>query len=172
VLKFKRNFRRQRVNSDYVWNMAQRWISFSLRSFTQLELKSSVYVAVYIVYILPEYMFEHGNLSNWSLVEDNLQIQNDSYLKYESDSLKISFIQGLSKRFERFKFSIFYLLIVKIRYNFTHKQCKCPSLFTNRNQLTNAQCERPSLYCKCQYDNLTPSLPPTPSPLHWQPFCN
>ena len=30
-------------------------------------------------------------------------------------------IQGLSKRFERFKFGIFYILIVKIRYNFTHK---------------------------------------------------
>jgi len=30
-------------------------------------------------------------------------------------------IQGLSKRFERFKFGIFYVLIVKIRYNFTHK---------------------------------------------------
>ena len=30
-------------------------------------------------------------------------------------------IQGLSKTFERFKFGIFYLLIVKIRYNFTHK---------------------------------------------------
>jgi hypothetical protein len=30
-------------------------------------------------------------------------------------------IQGLSKRFERFKFGIFYLLIVKIRYNFSHK---------------------------------------------------
>ena len=30
-------------------------------------------------------------------------------------------IRGLSKRFERFKFGIFYLLIVKIRYNFTHK---------------------------------------------------
>ena len=29
--------------------------------------------------------------------------------------------QGLSKRFERFKFGIFYVLIVKIRYNFTHK---------------------------------------------------
>ena len=28
---------------------------------------------------------------------------------------------GLSKRFERFKFGIFYVLIVKIRYNFTHK---------------------------------------------------
>ena len=30
-------------------------------------------------------------------------------------------IQGLSKRLERFKFGIFYVLIVKIRYNFTHK---------------------------------------------------
>ena len=30
-------------------------------------------------------------------------------------------IQGLSKRFEQFKFGIFYVLIVKIRYNFTHK---------------------------------------------------
>ena len=30
-------------------------------------------------------------------------------------------VQGLSKRFERFKFGIFYVLIVKIRYNFTHK---------------------------------------------------
>jgi len=30
-------------------------------------------------------------------------------------------IQGLSKRFERFKFGIFYVLIVKIRYNFTHQ---------------------------------------------------
>ena len=30
-------------------------------------------------------------------------------------------IQGLSKRFERFKFGIFYVLIVKIRYSFTHK---------------------------------------------------
>ena len=30
-------------------------------------------------------------------------------------------IQGLSKIFERFKFGIFYVLIVKIRYNFTHK---------------------------------------------------
>ena len=30
-------------------------------------------------------------------------------------------IQGLSKRSERFKFGIFYLLIVKIRYSFTHK---------------------------------------------------
>ena len=30
-------------------------------------------------------------------------------------------IQGLSKSFERFKFGIFYVLIVKIRYNFTHK---------------------------------------------------
>jgi len=30
-------------------------------------------------------------------------------------------LQGLSKRFERFKFGIFYVLIVKIRYNFTHK---------------------------------------------------
>ena len=32
-------------------------------------------------------------------------------------------IQGLLKRFERFKFGIlvFYVLIVKIRYNFTHK---------------------------------------------------
>ena len=30
-------------------------------------------------------------------------------------------IQDLSKRFERFKFGIFYVLIVKIRYNFTHK---------------------------------------------------
>jgi hypothetical protein len=29
--------------------------------------------------------------------------------------------QGLSERFERFKFGMFYLLIVKIRYNFTHK---------------------------------------------------
>ena len=33
----------------------------------------------------------------------------------------IIIIQGLSKRFERFKFGIFYVLIVKIRYNFTHK---------------------------------------------------
>jgi len=31
-----------------------------------------------------------------------------------------NYIQGLSKRFERFKFGIFYLLIAKIRYNFTH----------------------------------------------------
>jgi hypothetical protein len=38
-----------------------------------------VYVAAYIVYILPEYMFEHGNLSYWSLLEANLQIQNYSY---------------------------------------------------------------------------------------------
>ena len=30
-------------------------------------------------------------------------------------------IQGLSKRFERFKFGIFHVFIVKIRYNFTHK---------------------------------------------------
>ena len=30
-------------------------------------------------------------------------------------------VQGLSKRFEQLKFGIFYLLIVKIRYNFTHK---------------------------------------------------
>jgi len=30
-------------------------------------------------------------------------------------------LQGLSKRFERFKFGKFYLLIFKIRYNFTHK---------------------------------------------------
>ena len=30
-------------------------------------------------------------------------------------------IQGLSKRSERFTFGIFYVLIVKIRYNFTHK---------------------------------------------------
>jgi hypothetical protein len=30
-------------------------------------------------------------------------------------------IQGLSKRVERFEFGIFYLPIVKIRYNFTHK---------------------------------------------------
>ena len=30
-------------------------------------------------------------------------------------------ILGISKRFERFKFGIFYVLIVKIRYNFTHK---------------------------------------------------
>ena len=35
--------------------------------------------------------------------------------------LNCEHIQGLSKRFERFKFGIFYLLIVKIRYNFTHK---------------------------------------------------
>ena len=31
------------------------------------------------------------------------------------------YIQGLSKRFERFKFCIFYVLIAKIRYSFTHK---------------------------------------------------
>src|SRR5215469_11242522 len=62
------------------------------------------------------------------------------------------FIQGLSKRFQRFKFGIFYILIVKIRYNFTHKS---PSLFTSRNQLTNAQCKRHLLLCKCQYENLT-----------------
>ena len=31
------------------------------------------------------------------------------------------YTQGLSKRFERFKFGILYVLIVKIRYNFTHK---------------------------------------------------
>ena len=30
-------------------------------------------------------------------------------------------IQDLSKRFERFKFGIFYVLIAKIRYNFTRK---------------------------------------------------
>ena len=30
-------------------------------------------------------------------------------------------IQGLSKRFERFKFGIYYVLIVKIRYNSTYK---------------------------------------------------
>jgi len=30
-------------------------------------------------------------------------------------------VQGLSKRFERFNFGIFYLLIVKISYSFTHK---------------------------------------------------
>ena len=34
---------------------------------------------------------------------------------------KVHVIQGLSKRFEQFKFGLFYLLIVKIRYNFTHK---------------------------------------------------
>ena len=36
----------------------------------------------------------------------------------ESNLLISILIQGLSKRFERFKFGIFYLLIVKIRYNF------------------------------------------------------
>ena len=33
----------------------------------------------------------------------------------------LPYTQGLWKRFERFKFGIFYVLIVKIRYNFTHK---------------------------------------------------
>ena len=45
-------------------------------------------------------------------------------LKWPLDFLKtwaLLIIQGLSKRFERFKFGIFYVLIVKIRYNFTHK---------------------------------------------------
>jgi hypothetical protein len=30
-------------------------------------------------------------------------------------------IQGISKRFEQFRFGNFYLLTIKIRYNFTHK---------------------------------------------------
>ena len=33
----------------------------------------------------------------------------------------VPIVQGLSKRFERFKCGTFYVLIVKIRYNFTHK---------------------------------------------------
>ena len=40
---------------------------------------------------------------------------------YFFDCADANIIQGLSKRFERFKFGIFYVLIVKIRYNFTHK---------------------------------------------------
>ena len=40
---------------------------------------------------------------------------------HDARSPECQIIQGLSKRFERFKFGIFYILIIKIRYNFTHK---------------------------------------------------
>ena len=43
-----------------------------------------------------------------------------TYIYTLSNQLYI-YIQDLSKRFERLKFGIFYVLIVKIRYNFTHK---------------------------------------------------
>jgi len=43
------------------------------------------------------------------------------YILFYTRFLYMIQIQGLSKRFERFKFGIFYVSIVKIRYNFTHK---------------------------------------------------
>ena len=51
-----------------------------------------------------------------SLFSANKQISLLKRLDWPSQQ-----VQGLSKRFERFKFGIFYVLIVKIRYNFTHK---------------------------------------------------
>ena len=49
-----------------------------------------------------------------------IRIELIIYSTSKVDIVKV-YIQGLSKRFERFKFGIVYVLIVKIRYNFTHK---------------------------------------------------
>ena len=55
------------------------------------------------------------------LIQLDLLIMSTVCSKHVEDYNNKRIIQGLSKRFERFKFGIFYILIVKIRYNFTHK---------------------------------------------------
>ena len=108
---------KQSTNSDFVYNRTKTPDTSCMKSYEHFHFGANVFMVV----TKPCFLWDtrvrpKKYLTIWAQQSGKIKVGCPSVAK-----IRRNLIQGPPKRFERFKFGIFYVLIVKIRNNFTHK---------------------------------------------------